>query len=99
VQPGGGRIVACLKAHKDSLSDQCKKAAGLAANPSSSSAPGASSASPASETPASEGPGSAPAASPSASRPAARPTQSRPTAVLRRKLRLQPVLAPAPTCA
>jgi phage host-nuclease inhibitor protein Gam len=26
VQPGGGRIVACLKAHKDSLSDQCKKA-------------------------------------------------------------------------
>jgi hypothetical protein len=73
VQPGGGRIVACLKAHKDSLSDQCKKAAGLAANPSSSSAPGASSASPASETPASEAPASAPAASPSAPRPAASP--------------------------
>jgi hypothetical protein len=71
VQPGGGRIVACLKAHKDSLSDQCKKAAGLAANPSSSSAPGASSASPASETPASEAPASA--ASPSAPRPAASP--------------------------
>jgi hypothetical protein len=71
VQPGGGRIVACLKAHKDSLSDQCKKAAGLAANPSSSSAPGASSASPASETPASEAPASA--ASPSAPRPAAIP--------------------------
>lgn len=36
--------MACLEAHKDSVSDQCKKAAGLAANPSSSSAPGASSA-------------------------------------------------------
>ncbi|HEY1471109.1 MAG TPA: cysteine rich repeat-containing protein [Candidatus Acidoferrum sp.] len=37
VQPGGGRIVACLKEHKDSLSDRCKQAAGLAANPNSSS--------------------------------------------------------------
>jgi hypothetical protein len=27
VQPGGGRIVACLKEHKDSLSDRCKPAA------------------------------------------------------------------------
>src|SRR5664279_464158 len=41
VQPGGGRIVACLKEHKDALSDRCKQAAGLAANPGSSSAPGA----------------------------------------------------------
>ena len=41
VQPGGGRIVACLKEHKDSLSDRCKQAAGLAANPGSSSAPSA----------------------------------------------------------
>ena len=41
VQPGGGRIVACLKEHKDSLSDRCKQAAGLAANASDSSAPGA----------------------------------------------------------
>ena len=48
VQPGGGRVVACLKEHKDSLSDRCKQAAGLVTNPSSS-APGA---------------GSAPAASP-----------------------------------
>lgn len=39
VQPGGGRIVACLKDHKDSLSDQCKQAAGLPANPSSNLAP------------------------------------------------------------
>ena len=39
VQPGGGRIVACLREHKDSLSDRCKQAAGLTANPSSGSAP------------------------------------------------------------
>src|ERR1035437_9507175 len=48
VQPGGGRIVACLKEHKDSLSDRCKQAAGLATNPGSSSAPSASGVSPAS---------------------------------------------------
>jgi hypothetical protein len=35
VQPGGGRIVACLKQHKDSLSDGCKQVAGVAAAPSS----------------------------------------------------------------
>jgi hypothetical protein len=46
VQPGGGRIVACLKEHKDSLSDRCKQAAGLPANPTTSTAPSASSASP-----------------------------------------------------
>jgi hypothetical protein len=27
VQPGGGRILACLKEHKDALSDKCKQAA------------------------------------------------------------------------
>ena len=47
VQPGGGRIVACLKEHKDALSDQCKQAAGLAAKPGSGSAPSAASTSPA----------------------------------------------------
>ena len=46
VPPGGGRIVACLKEHKDSLSDQCKQAAGLSVNPGSRSAPGAGSALP-----------------------------------------------------
>jgi hypothetical protein len=51
VQPGGGRIVACLREHKDSLSDGCRKATGLAANPSSSSAaPSAPSTSPTSES-------------------------------------------------
>src|SRR5262245_52288871 len=46
VQPGGGRIVACLKDHKDSLSDGCKQAAGLATNSSSGSSPGPVGASP-----------------------------------------------------
>jgi Cysteine rich repeat len=41
VQPGGGRIVACLKEHKDALSDQCKQAAAQAAGSSSNSAPAA----------------------------------------------------------
>jgi hypothetical protein len=41
VQPGGGRIVACLKEHKDSLSDRCKQAAGLPTGIGTSSAPGA----------------------------------------------------------
>jgi hypothetical protein len=42
VQPGGGRIVACLKEHKEQLSNGCRQAAGLPPlNPSSSPAPGA----------------------------------------------------------
>jgi Cysteine rich repeat len=36
VQPGGGRILACLRDHKDSLSDQCKQAAQQAAGMSGS---------------------------------------------------------------
>jgi hypothetical protein len=39
VQPGGGRIAACLLQHKDSLSDGCKRAAGLPVGPATS--PGA----------------------------------------------------------
>lgn len=62
VQPGGGRIVACLKEHKDSLSDRCKQAAGLSANPSSSSVSSASTASPASGTNVSGAAPSAPVA-------------------------------------
>jgi Cysteine rich repeat len=30
VPTGGGRVIACLKQHKDSLSDQCKQAAAQA---------------------------------------------------------------------
>src|SRR5258708_4712490 len=62
VQPGGGRIVACLKEHKDSLSDRCKQAAALAASPGSTSAPSASSVSPASGTDVSGAAASAPVA-------------------------------------
>src|ERR1700731_4404843 len=50
VQLGGGRMVACLKEHKDQLSDKCKQAAGVPVNPNSSPAPSASSATPASGT-------------------------------------------------
>ena len=57
VQPGGGRIVACLKEHKDSLSDRCKQAAGVVTNPSSS-APGAGS------SPSPSGSGAGPSVSP-----------------------------------
>jgi hypothetical protein len=63
VQPGGGRVVACLKEHQDSLSDRCKQAAGLAVNPSSGSAPGASSVSPASGSNVSGNASSSPATS------------------------------------
>jgi hypothetical protein len=67
VPPGGGRIIACLKEHKDSLSDRCKQAAGLSANPSSSSAPSSSpnssSVLPATDTPASAAPTDSPRAS------------------------------------
>jgi len=46
---GGGRMVGCLKEHKDQLSNGCRQAAGLPPlNPSNSPAPGAPSASPAS---------------------------------------------------
>jgi hypothetical protein len=41
VPSGGGRIVACLREHKDALSNQCKQAAGLEASSGSASAPSA----------------------------------------------------------
>jgi len=50
VAPGGGRIIACLKEHKDSLSDQCKQAAAQAANSGNGSAPDAGNVLPASGT-------------------------------------------------
>jgi hypothetical protein len=71
VQPGGGRIVACLKEHKDALSDGCKQAAGLAANAGGSSASGPSNVPPASGTPAPSAAPSAPATSPSPAKTAA----------------------------
>ncbi len=46
VQNGGGRIVACLREHKDALSNQCKQAAGVAASTGGNAAPSAVNASP-----------------------------------------------------
>src|ERR1700730_4064996 len=60
VQPGGGRVVACLKEHKDSLSDRCKQAAGLPVNQGGGSAPAPASGSP-------SGAANAPATSPAPS--------------------------------
>ena len=73
VQPGGGRIVACLKEHKDSLSDRCKQAAGLPANPAGISASGAAS-SPAPSSLSAPGPGVPSAASPSKPAPTPKAT-------------------------
>jgi hypothetical protein len=47
VQTGGGRIIACLKQNKDSLSDKCKQAAAQASRMSSGGAQGAAPAAPA----------------------------------------------------
>ncbi len=81
VQPGGGRMVACLKEHKDSLSDRCKQAAGMPVNPGGSSAPAAASGLPPA---AANVPASSPASSGSAPKPGATPaapaTKSAPAA-------------------
>jgi hypothetical protein len=47
VQSGGGRIIACLKQNKDSLSDKCKQAAAQVSSMASGGAPSAASAAPA----------------------------------------------------
>ena len=39
VQPGGGRILACLREHKDALSDQCQQAAQRVASMSGNTTP------------------------------------------------------------
>jgi hypothetical protein len=46
VQSGGGRIIACLKQNKDSLSDKCKQAAAQASGMASGGAQGAAPAAP-----------------------------------------------------
>ncbi len=73
VQPGGGRIIACLKQHQDALSDQCKQAAQKAASMTGTAAPNPTSAPPA--------PSAAPAPNPPASaqpQPAMMPAQPTP---------------------
>jgi hypothetical protein len=51
-QPGGGRVIACLKEHKDQLSAGCRQAAGLPASPGSEPAPSSAASSPATSPPA-----------------------------------------------
>ena len=76
VQPGGGRIVACLKEHKDALSDRCRQAAGLPANPNTSSAPSAANALPSAGANAAGTAASAPATSGSSAATAVSPAMS-----------------------
>jgi hypothetical protein len=78
VEPGGGRIVQCLKDHKDSLSDKCKQAAQQATamgsgGPAPTAPPSAPATTAASQPPSSPPPSSMPAkpAAPAASSSAA----------------------------
>jgi Cysteine rich repeat len=76
VQPGGGRILACLKEHKDALSGKCKQAAQKAASMGGTPAPTPSSVPPSSAPPPSAPPPSAPP--PSAPPPSAPPPSAPP---------------------
>jgi hypothetical protein len=78
VQPGGGRVLACLKEHKDALSDKCKQAAQQAAAASGGNpAPAPSSATSPSAAPPPAPPPTASAPPPStASHPSKPSTQS-----------------------
>jgi len=77
VQPGGGRILACLKEHKDALSDQCKQAGAQAAGSSGNSAPSTPA------IPATLATSEVPA-TPAASPPPTVPTKSQPGSVAAR---------------
>jgi Cysteine rich repeat len=72
VQPGGGRILACLKEHKDSLSDKCKQAAQKASSMSGNQ--------PANPPPASPPTGANSNEAPFAAAPAAAATSQPPAA-------------------
>jgi hypothetical protein len=81
VEPGGGRILQCLKDHKDSLSDQCKQAAQLASGTSTGSpapipAPSAPAATAASQSASPPTPAIPPPASSTPAKPAARAASS-----------------------
>jgi Cysteine rich repeat len=71
VQPGGGRIIACLKQNKDSLSDQCKQAAAQASRMTSGGVLSASPAVPTGSTALSGNAADALTAAPSATSPPA----------------------------
>ena len=71
VQPGGGRIIACLKQHKDSLSPKCTQAAGQVSSVSAGASPNSAPALPAAASAPSAGVAADPliAAPPAAPRP------------------------------
>jgi hypothetical protein len=75
VQPGSGRIVACLKDHKDSLSDRCKQAAAQVTNPGGSAQ--GSDSSPTTPSGSSSVPSVPPADVPTKSAPAAKTAASK----------------------
>jgi hypothetical protein len=89
VPPGGGRVLACLKEHKDTLSDKCKLAAQRAAamsggnpapappsTPSPSTPPSATAVVPSSPLAASAAPPSAPPSASASSSPGVSPKPS-----------------------
>jgi pyruvate/2-oxoglutarate dehydrogenase complex dihydrolipoamide acyltransferase (E2) component len=77
VQPGGGRVLACLKQHKDEVSDGCKQAILAAMGRSSGDAGSAASPAPAAApTPAAPSPAPA-AASSAASTPSSSPNKQK----------------------
>ena len=76
VQPGGGRVLACLKQHKDEVSDGCKQAVLAAMGRSSGDAGSAAGPAPAAApTPAAPSPASAAAGSSAASAPSSSPSK------------------------
>ena len=84
VPSGGGRIIACLAQHKDSLSDRCKQAAGLPVGPAANSAANPGNPAPnnnAAPSPASSAanPPAAPASAPSSPAPPPRPSAAAPS--------------------
>ena len=77
VPPGGGRILACLRQHKDALSDQCKQAAQQAASMSGNATPRNSPNAPTAQPPQSPPPSEPPPLNP----PTSAPVQPVPQAV------------------
>jgi hypothetical protein len=102
VQPGGGRVLACLKEHKDALSDKCKQAAQQAAAASGGSpAPAAPSAPPPNQASPSASPASASAPPPtkSSTAAAAHPVASEagsPSYLRMKKAQIMVILSTAP---
>jgi hypothetical protein len=99
VQPGGGRIVACLKEHKDALSDKCKEAAQQAAGgnpaPAQPSAPPAVSTAP--TPPASAAPAAKPPSKASGKATAAAGAHDPPGSYLRlKKAQIMVMISTAP---